>query len=75
MYIERDIYMYDHIYIYIYIHTYIHTPARGQMRTPGVKPRSQAWEACMMHPVSITRFPLRRFSPGAGLLRNRFCHR
>ena len=28
-----------------------------------------------VHPVSITRFPLRRFSPGAGLLRNRFFHR
>ena len=26
----------------------------------------------IVHPVSITRFPLRRFSPGAGLLRNRF---
>ena len=25
--------------------------------------------------VSITRFPLRRFSPGAGLLRNVFVHR
>ena len=25
-----------------------------------------------VHPVSITRFPLRRFSPGAGLLRNHF---
>ena len=24
----------------------------------------------LIHPVSITRFPLRRFSPGAGLLRN-----
>ena len=24
----------------------------------------------ILHPVSITRFPLRRFSPGAGLLRN-----
>ena len=29
----------------------------------------------IIHPVSITRFPLRRFSPGAGLLRNRFFHR
>ena len=29
----------------------------------------------LLHPVSITRFPLRRFSPGAGLLRNRFFHR
>ena len=28
-----------------------------------------------VHPVSITRFPLRRFSPGAGLLINRFVHR
>ena len=29
----------------------------------------------VIHPVSITRFPLRRFSPGAGLLRNPFVHR
>ena len=28
-----------------------------------------------VHPVSITRFPLRRFSPGAGLLRNPLFHR
>ena len=28
-----------------------------------------------LHPVSITRFPLRRFSPGAGLRRNPFFHR
>ena len=28
-----------------------------------------------LHPVSITRFPLRRLSPGAGLLRNPFVHR
>ena len=28
-----------------------------------------------IHPVSITRFPRRRFSPGAGLLRNLFVHR
>ena len=28
-----------------------------------------------IHPVSITRFPLRRFSPGAGLLRNRVFQR
>ena len=26
-----------------------------------------------LHPVSITRFPLRGFSPGAGLLRNPCC--
>ena len=29
----------------------------------------------IVHPVSITRFLLRRFSPGAGLLRNPFVHR
>ena len=28
-----------------------------------------------LHPVSITRFPLTRFSPGSGLLRNPFVHR
>ena len=27
-----------------------------------------------LHPVSITRFPLTRFSPGAGLLRNPFVY-
>ena len=26
-----------------------------------------------LHPVSITRFPLTRFSPGSGLLSNPFC--
>ena len=29
----------------------------------------------LVHPVSITRFPLTRFSPGAGLLRSPFFHR
>ena len=28
-----------------------------------------------LHPVSITRFPLTRFSPGAGLLSNLLFHR
>ena len=28
-----------------------------------------------IHPVSITRFPLIIFSPGAGLLSNMFVHR
>ena len=32
-------------------------------------------EPVRLHPVSITRFPLRRFSPGAGLLGNPFVHR
>ena len=29
----------------------------------------------LVPPVSLTRFPLSRFSPGAGLLRNPFVHR
>ena len=29
----------------------------------------------ILHPVSITRFPLTIFSPGSGLLRNPFFHR
>ena len=28
----------------------------------------------MLHPVSTTRFPLTRFSPGSGLLRNPFVY-
>ena len=28
----------------------------------------------VVHPVSVRRFPLRRFSPGAGLLRNPLFH-
>ena len=34
---------------------------------------TQPW--ILVHPVSITRFPLTRFSPGAGLLRDPFVHR
>ena len=52
--------------IYIYIHVlYIHITWRLRARRANLK----------VHPVSITRFPLRKFSPGAGLLRNRFVHR
>ena len=34
--------------------------------------RYQRLVRSVVHPVSITRFPLTRFSPGSGLLRNRF---
>ena len=37
--------------------------------------RGQNMASMILHPVSITRFPLTRFSPGAGLLRNPFFHR
>ena len=49
------IYMIYYIYIYIYIHTYIHY--------------IYIYVLCVYIPVSTTRFPLSRFSPGAGLLR------
>ena len=63
--------MYTYIYIYTYtfmhlslslsIHIYIYI----YIYTYNI----------VIHPVSITRFPLSRFSPGAGLLRNPFVHR
>ena len=31
-------------------------------------------DAIIIHPVSKTRFPLSKFSPGAGLLRNPFAY-
>ena len=53
----------------------------GAPRDPAPRNHFLVWvvnhqaAAAHVHPVSITRFPLRIFSPGAGLLRNRFCHR
>ena len=41
---------------------------------PNVTQKSQA-DVTAVHLVSITRLPLTRFSPGAGLLRNPFLHR
>ena len=53
--------------------------------TPHLKaPRRHLTHRCLhaqpsvclsIHPVSITRFPLTRLSPGSGLLRNPFFHR
>ena len=37
----------------------------------GLNSQSRHDSYLCVHPVSITRFPLRRISPGAGLLRNR----
>ena len=60
------------IYIYIYICTYTYgvytwfwdlKPITLFCRDSNIRERA-------VHPVSITRFPLRRVSPGAGLLRN-----
>ena len=56
--------MYIHIYTYTRIYTY-------RLSRLG-RPRSKVFR---IHPVSITRFPLIRFSPGSGLLRNPFVHR
>ena len=77
--------MYIDIYIYIYI-CYRSTNNTGYPY-PGIDIEVEYLnilsfedlrdinKQLMIHPVSITRFPLRRFSPGAGLLRNRFVHR
>ena len=58
-------YIYIYIYIYVYREGEVHRERDAKFST--IK--------CLLHPVSITRFPLRRFSPGAGLLRNPFVHR
>ena len=63
------VYMYTYMYIYIYIyrerdrHIYIYIYIYIYIHSYNI------------HPVSITRFPLSRFSPGAGLLRNPLVHR
>ena len=72
IYIYIYLYIYTHIYIYIYI-----WPAGGIRVSAQVtfgRGRGDL-SVCPLHPVSITRLPLRRFSPGAGLLRNPFVHR
>ena len=60
------------------IHQILYTTALvGRDSYPGV-PQCLCklfWPRKRLHPVSITRFPPRRFSPGAGLLRNPFVHR
>ena len=85
IYIYDIIYIYictTHIYIYIYTHI------ERERETSEIQESLQRCCGCvpqrrdenpqclrrlpMLHPVSITRFPLTRFSPGAGLLRNPF---
>ena len=73
-------YIYTCIYIYIYVYTYIHiTQAKFYIVQFFSKPNNNTASDSKhttneldipdIHPVSITRFPLIRFSPGAGLLR------
>ena len=80
--------LYTYVYIYIYIYMYIHImccrehwlleiaalPRRLRLSRPHSKIVISPSRATL-HPVSITRFPLTRFSPGSGLLRNPFFHR
>ena len=72
VYRERE--RHTHIYIYIYIE-------RERGRVLGALPHDGDEvplglpAALLLHPVSITRFPLTRFSPGSGLLRNPLFHR
>ena len=67
----------------MYMHsfdTHTHTPARtsSTCELPAALIRSAklfykpSWAWAWVHPVSITRFPLTRSSPGSGLLRNPF---
>ena len=62
--------MYVYINTIVIIYIYIPSTYRGcQARYARVP--CTTWEdpaGAFLHPVSITRFPLRRFSPGAGLL-------
>ena len=86
MYVCVCIHMYIHLcynpakpsvntYVYTHISRPVYTRARRSCATTrSSSPRCQSRRPglCGSDPVSITRFPLRRFSPGAGLLRNRF---
>ena len=77
-------YRYISLYISIHIHTYTYTHMPWETLSPGCGVSTIFWflpwsqvhspGQRRLHPVSITRFPLRRFSPGAGLLRNPFVH-
>ena len=80
MFVDVCVCIYIHmitcIYIYIYIHIYMGGFTARRQQRPKCPPRRPAGlRQGGVHPVSITRFPLRRFSPGAGLLRNPFVHR
>ena len=48
------------------------TPSAGH-RAAAARAQAACVHSRELHPVSITRFPLARFSSGSGLLRNRFC--
>ena len=79
IYIYIYIYTYIQTYIYIYIHMYKGLQECGGAREdphlvhqPG--PYAALHQGHIVYPVSTTRFPLTRFSPGAGLLRNPFVY-
>ena len=82
MYVCIYIYIYIYvcvcIYIYIYIYIYMLSGEREGVSCRGATEDlfgAPTRHCFQLHPVSITRFPLRRFSPVAGLLRNPFVHR
>ena len=71
--------VYIYIYIYTHTHTYTHTYVAPPYRARQVQEERAGFAVGHLrrtppiHPVSITRFLLRIFSPGAGLLSNPFC--
>ena len=73
IYIYIFIYMYIYIYIslslYIYIYIYISSLSASLSLSLYIYIYIYIYILYMLHPVSIARFPLARFSPGAGLLR------
>ena len=74
---RRPLSLYIYIYTYTYIHTYIYiyihyTVYYMYILYIYIYIYSIVCMLCyiILHPVSITRFPRRRLSPGAGLPRN-----
>ena len=78
---------YYYYYYYYYCYYLLPLPTRRSPRKPpgGLSPQTgvapSPWTPKSeqplrpgIHPVSITRFPLSRFSPGAGLLRSPFVY-
>ena len=90
VYVYVYIYIYTYIHVYVYIYIYIVFVRRSSLLRMLLTEYEEIISSfnverldihlnsplfwCDTNPVSITRFPLSRFSPGAGLLRYRFFH-
>ena len=84
IYLYISLYIYIYVYIYIYELLCISNKIYTSISILRIKTIKQILRiladvptharththTLTLHPVSITRFPLTRFSPGSGLLRN-----